>query len=199
MSNFHCFHFLSGCLFQEEETEFFCFNVRAAHTCLAFSLMLTSHYECHIVKAKNKWFSFMLVHKSLPLILMYGSAVMLLGWSNPWWGLFAVYYLCLWAYGCLCVCVCVCEFFSHVSVCARFNVCLVAFHVCFYICMLTCNVFQYVHAHFLCVFHYVLLNCGGGGWSLVARELQSSPALLPCCLTAWCTCAPSYLPVPLYL
>ena len=46
-------HFLSGCLFEEEETEFFCLNVRAAHTCLAFSLMLTSHHECHIVKAEN--------------------------------------------------------------------------------------------------------------------------------------------------
>ena len=46
-------HVLSGCLFEEEETEFFCFNVRAALTCFAFSLMLTSHHECHIVKAKN--------------------------------------------------------------------------------------------------------------------------------------------------
>ena len=144
MSNSHCFHFLSGCLFEKEETAnvnssvFFynCNSVRAAHTCLAFSLMPTPHHECHIVKAENKWFSFMLVHKSLPLILMYGSAVMLLGWSNPWWGLFAVYYLCLWAYGCLCVCVCVCEFFL-VFLCVCVSMCAFpAFDVCFNMCWL---------------------------------------------------------------
>ena len=87
------------------------------------------------------------------------------------------------------------SFFSQVYVCARFNVCLIAFHVCFNICMLTCNVFQYVHSHFLCVSQYVLANCGGGGWSLVARELS---AHLPCCLAASQLDAPVHLPTSLF-
>ena len=204
MSNSHCFHFLSGCLFEKEETAnvnssvFFhsCNSVRAAHTCLAFSLMPTSHHECHTVILSRPKISDLVTRKVLSsctiyfLSLMYGGAVMLFGWSNHWWALFVAYFVGLEAYGCLCLRLRVFFILKCFSVC-----------VCVFQCVLDCFscVFQYMHVHFLCVFQYVLANCGGGGWSLVARELESSPALLPCCLTAWCTCASSYLPVPLCL